>query len=646
MHGAYYLNQIAMFFQPMPFRWSLIFSLVCLFLSGCASFTGQMSREKDIVEVSRTIADIRADAEAAKPGACLGLVQAYKKVYEENVSDFGARVDYEYIRQACIVQLSRKIQSFHQQHDYDALEEAEKELVKIDPMNREVLKLHEKAMAAANPMNRLLRDISPTSEFSRISNQYSVHNEDYGVEIQRLLFEKRPAIKGIFDNWAEGKEMTLEEFFSSIAEVAKVNVVLDPDVGFIRINMQVMLRMLSHPDFAQNFISLLSGFSNAYKINFAIFKDSLVGFRGDLPKNRGTPELVNIRVQNAGVQSVSPVLKKVFGDQNFSGVDASKNTIWANLDKVDFLKARYLLRKIDETPGEVEYDVEIYEVQSTVINNIGFRLPTLISFGLGTSGAATLQGSKFRFSDILQDVKSQTTRMIISDPVVQMQANSGSTKIRILSKPSLRVQDGKRSQIFIGSKTPVFNATSSGTGFVSESVNYIDSGIKLDIGAKIRADNMVATDVSLESTLITSNITSPNGATAPQLGSRSAKVQLSLQDGQTATLGGFITSSNSANRSGLPLIGMTELSGIGGYNYGNSTTSELIILITASVGASSLRMPSTAFIPGVAVATPMDFPPGQGDMGGFGAAPAAGGFGGGGFGGGGGGFGGGNTGFR
>ncbi|MEY2706818.1 MAG: hypothetical protein RI905_569 [Pseudomonadota bacterium] len=610
---------------------SALLLLMVKCLSGCSNMVAAVSRESNLTSLNKEILLMRQDVDNGVPKSCFKLVQKYKDIAASASYSFDARVDYEYIKQACISLLEKRYILHSEMLDNKSMMSALDELKMIDPVNLTVQKHNENYESGASK----LKMISPSSRIIFDNNLYFIKNED-GGEFKRYLmmslvdlgikFENKiltsnlKSIDGSMVSLQAGiMDLTYEKFMNRIT-TNDVKFKLSPDIHSQPIASDVWEKIQALPATAK-IIDLLEIVSSELKVNFALFKDGIYLYSNQSGVMSSEKVFANIKVENESLSSIVPVFKNVFGDAAVVGVDTSTNVIWCMLDRIKLIEARSLIQKLDKKPGEVDFSIEIYEVQSSVINNIGARLPTLVNFGLGSSGSVTLGGADgvanngYKLDDILKQVKNQTIRMVISDPAIQLQANNSNTKVKILSKPSIRVQDGKSSQIFIGNKTPVFTANSSNSGFVSESVNYIDSGIKVQIGAKLKKNGSIFTDVSLESTLITQTITSPNGAAAPQLGSRLAKVQLELDDGKTAIIGGFISSSNSNTAQGLPIIGMTSFSGLGGLNSSNSSTSELVMLITATrTTASAWRATDSVSLKEIVGGTPMGVISGNGSL--------------------------------
>ena len=98
----------------------------------------------------------------------------------------------------------------------------------------------------------------------------------------------------------------------------------------------------------------------------------------------------------------------------------------------------------------------------------------------------------------------------------------------------------EKARIHIGDKVPVITTTAGATGFVSESVNYLDVGLKLEVEPLVHLEDDVGIKVGLEVSNIAREISTPSGTVAYQVGTRNAATTLRLRDGETQVLAGLI----------------------------------------------------------------------------------------------------------
>ena len=161
-----------------------------------------------------------------------------------------------------------------------------------------------------------------------------------------------------------------------------------------------------------------------------------------------------------------------------------------------------------------------------------------------------------------------------------------------LANPRIRVRNKEKAKILIGDKIPVITTTSTSTGFVSESVNYLDVGLKLDVEPTVFADDEVAIRIALEVSSLGTAVKTNSGTLAYQIGTRNAQTMLRLRDGETQLLAGLVSREDRSNASRVP--GLGDLPVLGRLFSSQSDTgsrTELVLAITPRI-LRNIRRPS------------------------------------------------------
>jgi general secretion pathway protein D len=148
------------------------------------------------------------------------------------------------------------------------------------------------------------------------------------------------------------------------------------------------------------------------------------------------------------------------------------------------------------------------------------------------------------------------------------------------------VADNQTAKIQVGDSVPVAGPqTTSSTGIVSTSVQYVDTGVILTVTPHINAGGLVNLDITQE--VSNAFATDTSGLNSPTITKRSAKSFLTAQSGETMVLGGLISESKTNTSAGIPLLSSIPV--IGGL-FGNQTfktqKTELIVLITPRVAST------------------------------------------------------------
>ena len=136
----------------------------------------------------------------------------------------------------------------------------------------------------------------------------------------------------------------------------------------------------------------------------------------------------------------------------------------------------------------------------------------------------------------------------------------------------------------IGDRVPVITNTSTSTGFVAESVSYLDVGLKLNVEPSITIEDEVSIDIGLEVSNIVSEVTSKNGTLTYRLGTRNADTTLRLKNGETQILAGLISDDERSSSERVPGVASIPIIGrLFSSNKDTHTKTEIVLLITPKI---------------------------------------------------------------
>lgn len=233
-----------------------------------------------------------------------------------------------------------------------------------------------------------------------------------------------------------------------------------------------------------------------------------------------------------------------------------------------------LVAVADRPEPEVMLEVEIMEVKRTRLQELGVQWPskfTVLTPGLGDP--LTL--------DTLQNLTSADIG-VSPNPVLNLRKVSGDANL--LANPRIRVKNKEKARVHIGDKLPVITSNVTSTGVVSESVSYIDVGLKVDVEPQVFLDGEVGMKVGLEVSNVVNQVKTDNGTLVYQLGSRNAATVLRLKDGETGVLAGLISDEDRSGASKVPGLGDLPLIGrLFSNNLDDLTKTEIVLLITPRI---------------------------------------------------------------
>jgi general secretion pathway protein D len=192
---------------------------------------------------------------------------------------------------------------------------------------------------------------------------------------------------------------------------------------------------------------------------------------------------------------------------------------------------------------------------------------------------------------------------------VAVNAIASTTEASVLQRPRIQTTHAVPAEFFNGESIPYINSSYYGYSYgPSYSYEQLQVGIRLSVTPFITPDGLVVMEIVQEINDVSGWKSMGQNTELPITTERSAQATISVRDGETVMLGGFIKSSKSKSKSGvpvlkdIPLLGMLFRSSTKG-----DTRSELIVLLRPKVlstpqEASIAAGEEKARLPGVSAA--------------------------------------------
>ncbi|MHB1248228.1 MAG: tetratricopeptide repeat protein [Polaromonas sp.] len=257
---------------------------------------------------------------------------------------------------------------------------------------------------------------------------------------------------------------------------------------------------------------------------------------------------------------------------------------------------------------EVMLDVEVLEVKRGRLLDLGVQYPNQFSLlnlppatsaiiGPGGIITNTTPAASVLTVDSLKNILGNNVA-ISPTPAVNLRKDD--SDVNILANPRIRVKNHEKAKIHIGDKVPVITSNTTSTGVISESVSYLDVGLKLDVEPSVLMHDDVQIKVGLEVSNIVKEIQSNSGTLTYQIGTRNAATTLRLKDGETQVLAGLISDEDRKSASRIPGLGDLPLLGrLFSDHHDERNKTEIVLLITPRVLRSdATRRPALTEFPG------------------------------------------------
>jgi general secretion pathway protein D len=321
----------------------------------------------------------------------------------------------------------------------------------------------------------------------------------------------------------EFRDANVKMIFDVLARTSGINFVFDKDVRN-DLKATIFVRKIAIED-AIDLLLLQS------QLEKRVLNENTILIYPNTPqKSKEYQDLVvkSFYVANADVKQTLNMVKTILKTKDVY-VDEKLNLLVMR-DTPDAIRiAEKLIATQDVPEPEVMLEVEVAEVVRGTNTNIGVRLQESIEFTIDTSnwtakGPDTLKG-------ILNFKDHAGYGNILANP-----------RIRVKNKEKARVLIGDRVPVIQSSTTPVQGGTTTGATnlVVSQSVQYLDVGLKLEVEPLIYLDDEVSIKVNLEVNTLGEQVTTTEGTVAYRVGTRTAVTTLRLKDLETATFTGLI----------------------------------------------------------------------------------------------------------
>lgn len=399
--------------------------------------------------------------------------------------------------------------------------------------------LHEQALLV---IESALKDNPAHAELIALQRKLELGARDSAQAASRLA-ETRPITLEFRD---ASVRMVLEAFTRN----SGIRFILDKDV---RSDLRITVFVRDTP--AENALELLAtGSQLAYKV---LDSATVVIYPRTAEKIKEYQDLV-IRafyLSSADVKQTAAMLKTMLKIRE-PFIDEKLNLIMVRETPEVIRMAERLIALQDLSEPEVMMEVEVLEIKSSRLTELGIKYPdTFTLTPLAPEGAAS-----FTLGN-LDSLTRDSVRIGLPSLIVNLRRDTDN--VHILANPKIRARNREKAKVMIGDKLPVITTTGSATngGFISESVQYVDVGLKLDVEPNIYLDDQVAIKVGLEVSSLVREIKTSGGSLVYQIGTRTANTVLRLRDGETQLLAGLMSNEERESANKVPGLGELPLIG-------------------------------------------------------------------------------------
>jgi len=383
----------------------------------------------------------------------------------------------------------------------------------------------------------------------------------------------------------EFRDATLRNVFDMIARQSGINFIFDKDV---RLDVKATLFTRNTPIADAVDMLLMTGQLSKKVVNAT----TLLIYPDQPQKQKQYQELLvkSFYLGNADAKSTMAMLRTLIKAKDLY-VDERLNLLVMRDTPEAIRLAEKIIAVQDLAEPEVMLDVEVLEVKRGRLLDLGVQYPnqfSLLNLPPATSSTIVdgIVTNTTPSASVLtvESLKNIAASQIAISPVPTVNFRKDDSDVNILANPRIRVKNREKAKIHIGDKVPVITSNTTSTGVISESVSYLDVGLKLDVEPSVLMRDDVQIKVGLEVSNIVREIRSGSGTLTYQIGTRNAGTTLRLKDGETQVLAGLISDEDRSTASRVPGLGDLPLLGrLFSNQRDERSKTEIVLLITPRV---------------------------------------------------------------
>ena len=398
--------------------------------------------------------------------------------------------------------------------------------------------------------------------------------------------------------------------YETIAKLAGLSVIFDPDFTSRRITAELPNVTLEQ---ALDAVSLES------KAFWKPVTPTVIFVAPDQPQKRKDLEdevvqtfYLSNTLTPQDLTEVVNGLRQLLDLHRLSQVNA-QNAIVIRDTPDKLLLASRIIKDIDKAKPEVLIHVQVLTASVTRMRDLGILPGQTVSVAFQPRSALNPNGSTSSSSGTsgttttnnqvsLNNIKRLSTQdWAITLPGAQANAILTDDRTKIIQDPELRVTDGQKATLKIGSRVPVATGSfqagvgvgvTGSSGVVNPLVNtqfqYIDVGVNIEVTPRVHPDGEVSMKLTVDISQITST-SNIGGINQPVIGQKKIEHDIRLKEGEVNVLGGLFERSVTNNINGIP--GLGEVPGLR-YLFSDNNhqiaEDETLIVLTPHV----IRLPS------------------------------------------------------
>jgi general secretion pathway protein D len=269
------------------------------------------------------------------------------------------------------------------------------------------------------------------------------------------------------------------------------------------------------------------------------------------------------RFGNAGNNNNNSSSTEV-SDQVFIEADSDTNSLIIMTSEKNYMKIKPIIEELDQPVPQVLIKVLVAEVTVNNSFNLGteFSLANVDSDGDNRNYSTELLSNGTDAIPLTLD--GANFRILQSDLDFTLNALSTSGKVNVLSRPYVLTSNNQLATINVGKEVPYITDSNVSEGVITNSIEYQNIGISLEVTPKINSKGFVTMDIAPEVSTISEDetVSISENFNATVFTTRSCSGRVAVKDGQTIVVGGLMEDDDSEIVKKVPLLGDLPLLGV------------------------------------------------------------------------------------
>jgi len=467
---------------------------------------------------------------------------------------------------------------------------ASQEQVKVPGAEKEIAAPQETTPVAPVPVSKETAT-APAAEKEAVAPQETTEAVTPPARKERAALAKRERgaaeITVLGSSKYAGRKISLDlqdadliNVMRLFAEVANLNIILAPDV-----KGKVTVRMVNIPwDQAMDIILKMNGLGYLLEDNIlriasigALTKEAEDELRSKEAKKKAEDLITRIiPINYATAAGVEPTIKKSLSPRGETVVDARTNTLIVRdiARAVDDVVS--LIKILDKPIAQIMIEARIVEASLTFSRQLGVQWggsfkadaahgnPTGLTFpnSIGVTGGSTMGATPSGTGNFLVNMPAPAgvgtgggaigfqfgsiSKALNLDLVLTALESTGEG--RVISSPRVSALDNKEAKIEQGLSIPFSTASASGT-----QIQFIDAKLALTVTPHATPDNKIFLKIQATKNAPDTSITGATGQ--PSIRKNEATTEILLADGETAVIGGILTTNRTTSYTKVPFFG-------------------------------------------------------------------------------------------